>query len=227
MADSEPKTVLLAGATGLVGQWALESLLEAPDVGRVYAVTRRPLGREHSKLANRIVQFDQLESQLKGLSVHAALCCLGTTLRKAGSEEAFREVDVGHVVAFARAARSAQAQRFVVVSSVGADVRSKSFYLRTKGEMEAALVPIGFSSLDVLQPSVLLGRRAEMRPLELLAIAAMPFLNLFLRGSREIYRGIPARTVAAAMVGVLRSSRRGPQRHTYSGIQALARSRRK
>jgi len=223
MAEGEQKIALLAGATGLVGNLTLDVLLESSDFSRVFAVTRRPLGREHPRLANRIVQFEQIESQLKGLTCHVALCCLGTTIRQAGSEQAFRQADIDSVLAFARAAKAAQAQRFVVVSSAAADPKSKNFYLRTKGEMEQALAGVGFVSLDILQPSLLLGWRREIRPLELAAIAVMPLVNPFLNGKREPLRGIPARTVAAAMVGVTRSGRRGVQRYTYSAIQALSR----
>lgn len=225
MAEAEQRGVLLAGATGFVGRLALDMLLDAPDISRVFAVTRRPLGREHPRLANRIVQFEQIESQLKNINCQVAMCALGTTIREAGSEEAFRHVDVDTVLAFARAAKAAQAQRFIVVSSAGADPKSKNFYLRTKGEMEQALIEIGFPNLDILQPGVLLGWRGEIRPLELAASLILPLANPLLMGKREHFRGIPARTVAAAMVGVTRSSRRGVQRHTYSTIQALARTK--
>ena len=167
MPDPESKIVLLAGATGLVGSHALTTFLDANDIARVFAVTRRPLGREHPRLANRIVQFDKIESQLKGLTCHVAVCCLGTTRRQAGSPEEFRRVDVDCVMAFARAAKQAQAQRFIVVSSVGADAQSTHFYLRTKGEMENALATVGFATLDILQPGLLMGLRHQMRPLEL------------------------------------------------------------
>lgn len=223
MAEGEQKVILLAGASGYVGNLALTALLESSDIGRVFAITRRPLGHEHPRLANRIVQFEQIESQLKGLTCHAALCSLGTTIRQAGSQQAFRQVDVDAVLAFARTAKAAQAQRFVVVSSAGADPESKNFYLRTKGEMEQALTAIGFQSLDILQPSLLLGWRGEIRPAELFGSVLAPLINPFLTGKREPWRAIPARTVAAAMVGVTRSGRRGVQRYTYSGIQALSR----
>lgn len=221
--EGASKIALLAGASGFVGNLVLDALLDSADVGRVFAITRRPLGREHPRLANRIVQFEQIESQLKGLTCHIALCCLGTTLRHAGSEQAFRQVDIDAVMAFARTAKAAQAQRFVVLSCAGADLKSKNFYLRTKAEMEQALLGVGFQCLDILQPSVLLGWRQEIRPLELAASAVMPLLNPFLTGRREAFRGISARTVAAAMVGVTRSGRRGVQRYTYSAIQALSR----
>ncbi len=223
MADGDAKIVLLAGATGLTGTRTLDALLEAPDIARVLAITRRPLGREHSRLANRIVQFENIETQLKGISCEAALCCLGTTLRQAGSKERFRAVDVEVVLGFARVAKAANARRFVVISSVGANPASRNFYLRTKGEMEAELEALGFESLDILQPSTLLGWRAEMRPLELVAMAFMPLVNPLLGGKYALYRGISARTVGAAMLGATRSGRRGVQRYTYAGIEALAR----
>ena len=223
MAEGDGGIVLLAGASGLTGALTLDALIGAPDVSRVIAVTRRPLGREHSRLANRIVQFERLESQLKGTVCDVALCCLGTTLRKAGSQQRFRAVDIDCVLTFARTAKAANARRFVVMSSAGADPNSRNFYLRTKGEMEEELEGVGFESLDILQPSMLLSWRAEMRPLEFLASALMPLAAPLLRGKYAPYRAIAARTVAAAMLGATRSGRRGVQRYTYDGIQALAR----
>ena len=223
MSGAEGRLALLAGASGLAGGCALAALLEAQDIRRVLAVSRRPLGREHPRLANRIVQFEHLEAQLKGASCDVALCCLGTTLRQAGSQERFRAVDIECVLAFARAARAANAQRFVVISSVGANPGARNFYLRTKGEMEQGLVEAGFESLDILQPSLLLGWRDEMRLLELAARVFLPLVNPLLRGQYIAYRAIPARTVGAAMVGAVCSGRRGVQRYTYEGIGALAR----
>lgn len=220
---NQAKIVLLAGASGLTGSCALEALLDSPDVTRVVAVSRRPLKREHPRLANRIVQFQHLESQLQGTRAEAALCCLGTTIRQAGSREAFREVDVDTVLSFARAAKACGVRRFVVMSSVGADPRSRNFYLRTKGEMEEELEGLGFESLDILQPSVLLGWRADMRLTGLVAWLLVPLMNPLLAGRYKIYRGLSARTVAAAMLGAMRSGRRGVQRYTWDGIEALTR----
>jgi len=225
MADNEPKVALLAGASGLVGEYVLDSLLDAPDFARVFAISRRPLGREHSRLANRIVQFEKLGSQLKGTACHVAFCCLGTTLKRAGSEQAFRQVDHDFVLAFARAARAAGAQRFVVVTAAGADTHSRHFYLRVKGEVEQALEGVGFASLDIMQPGLLLGWRRNIRPAELLAMAFMRLLNPFLTGARMSYRGIAARTVAAAMVGAARSGRRRVYRYTWPALQQLAASK--
>ena len=226
MATGDPKLALFAGASGFVGGYLLQYLLETPEVGRIFAISRRPLGREHPRLANRIVQFDKLQSQLQGITCQVALCCLGTTRHQAGSEEEFRKVDIDYVLAFAAVAKAAQAQRFIVVSSVGANPQSRNFYLRTKGEMEAALATVGFPALDIFQPGVLLGWRKQTRPLELAASLAMPLVNPLLFGTREQYRGIPARTVAAAMAAATRSVRKGLQRYTYAGIKTLAGRRR-
>jgi uncharacterized protein YbjT (DUF2867 family) len=220
--NTAPKVALLAGATGMVGAQLLNALLDAPDYARVYALTRRPLGREHPRLANRVVIWDRMATQLKGLVAQDAFCCIGTTLALAGSQEAFRATDVDAVVTFAEAARAAQVTRFVVVSSVGADTRSRKFYLRTKGEMEEAILGLGFASVDILQPGLLLGPRRELRPLEFLAGLLAPVVNPFLSGPREAYRAIPAGVVAAAMLGAARRGARGVYRHTHAGIRQLA-----
>ena len=212
--STTPKIALVAGATGLVGGLLLNTLLEAPDYTRVYALTRRPFGREHPKLANRVVIFERMADQLKGLVAQDAFCCIGTTIAEAGSQEAFRAADVDAVLLFARAARAAQATRFVVVSSVGANSQSKKFYLRTKGEMEEAVTDLGFTSVDILQPSLLLGPRKELRVLEITGRIFAPLINPLLTGTREAYRAVPAETVAKAMLGAARRGARGVYRYT-------------
>jgi uncharacterized protein YbjT (DUF2867 family) len=123
---------------------------------------------------------------------------------------------------FAQAARAAQVKRFVVVSSVGADPDSKKFYLRTKGEMEDALIAVGFPAVDILQPSLLLGPRKQMRPIELAGSIFAPIVNPLLTGAREAYRAIPAEVVARAMLGAARRGGRGVFRYTHAAIQQLA-----
>lgn len=216
------KIALVAGATGLVGGLLLKTLLDAPDYTRVFALTRRPLGREHPRLANRIVAFARLAEQIKGLAAQDAYCCIGTTIADAGSEAAFRAADVDAVLMYAKAARTAGATRFIVVSSVGADPDSKKFYLRTKGEMEEAVSDVGFASVDILQPSLLLGPRRALRPLEITGRIFAPLINPLLTGSREAYRAVPAETVARAMLGAARAGRRGLNRYTYNSIRQLA-----
>jgi uncharacterized protein YbjT (DUF2867 family) len=220
--STTPKVALVAGSSGLIGGLLIDALIDAPDYSRVFALSRRPLGREHPKLANRIVVFERMAEQLKGLTAQEAFCCIGTTIAEAGSQEAFREADVDAVLLFAQAARAAGVTRFVVVSSVGARADSPKFYLRTKGEMEDAITTLGFPSVDIFQPSLLLGPRKQMRPLELAGQIFSPIINPFLTGTREIYRPIQARTVARAMIGAARRGGRGIYRHTYAAINQLA-----
>jgi uncharacterized protein YbjT (DUF2867 family) len=223
--STTPRIALVAGATGLVGGLLINTLLDAPDYTRVYALTRRPFGKEHPKLANRVVVFERMVDQLKGLVAQDAFCCIGTTIADAGSQEAFRAADVDAVLLFARAARAAQATRFVVVSSVGANSQSKKFYLRTKGEMEEAVTDLGFASVDILQPSLLLGPRKALRPLEITGRIFAPLINPLLTGAREAYRAVPAETVAKAMLGAARRGTRGVYRYTFAGIRQLSQSR--
>ncbi len=220
--STTPRIALVAGATGLIGGFLLKALLAAPEYSRVYALTRRPFGKEHPKLANRVVIFERMADQLKGLIAQDAFCCIGTTIADAGSQEAFRAADVDAVLLFARAARAAQVTRFVVVSSVGANSQSKKFYLRTKGEMEEAVSDLGFASVDILQPSLLLGPRQSFRLAETAGQILAPLINPLLTGSREAYRAVPAETVAKAMLGAARRGARGVYRYTFSGIRQLS-----
>jgi uncharacterized protein YbjT (DUF2867 family) len=220
--STTPRIALVAGANGLVGGYLVQALIEAPDYSRVFALTRRPFNREHPKLANRIVVYARMAEQLKGLVANDAFCCIGTTIAAAGSQESFREADVDAVVQFARTARATGATRLVVVSSARASLDSKNFYLRTKGEMEDAVAAVGFPSLDILQPSLLLGPRKESRPMEALGRLLAPLLNPFLTGSREALKAIPAETVARGMIGAARRGTRGIYRYTYPAIVQLA-----
>lgn len=220
--STQTKIALVAGASGLVGGRLIEALLSAPEYSRVIALSRRPLAVEHGKVANRIIKFDTLEKSLAGTVADEAFCALGTTMRAAGSEAAFREVDYGCVIAFAKAAARLGAKRFVLISSVGANSAAKNVYLRVKGEIEDALRATSFTGVDILQPGLLMGFRAEVRPLEFAGQILMPIANLFLQGNAKRFRGIAADTVARAMIGAARSGRKSVNRYTYDDIVRLA-----
>jgi uncharacterized protein YbjT (DUF2867 family) len=223
MDEAGGRVALLAGGSGLVGGALLSLLLSAPEYARVHALSRRPLPLEHARLANRVVRFDApLEPQLKGLKCQDAFCCLGTTLRAAGSAAAFRAVDHNLVVAYARAARALGAERFVLVSSVGADPDARNLYLSVKGDAELAVEALRFNSLQILQPSLLLGMRRESRPLELIAQPLLLLLAPLMLGPWSRYRPISAAIVAAAMLAAARSGRKGVTRYTYSALRRLA-----
>ncbi len=225
MADIAGKIVWLAGASGMVGSRVLEALLQAPEYARVLAITRRPLGRESQRLANRIVLFGQLEAQLKGQSCDAALCCLGASYKESGSEAAYREAVQVNVLAYARAAQTAGARRFVLLSCHSANSASRRTAARVQGETVDALAAVGFESLDILLPGPLLGMRRGMNPLQLVSMSAALALRPLQLGARESQRAIFATEVAAAMVGAARSGRRGVYRYEFSGIRSLSRMR--
>jgi uncharacterized protein YbjT (DUF2867 family) len=192
----QTRNALVAGASGLVGGHLLDALLEDPLYREVCSLGRRPLPKQHAKLVQRTVDFARLGDEALPSS-DDAFCCLGTTIKKAGSQEAFRAVDHDAVLAFAQAARKAGAKRFLVVTALGADPRSRVFYNRVKGEVEQALQGVGFESLVILRPSLLLGERGESRPGEHAAIVLSKVLGPLLRPFSG--RPIEARTVARAM----------------------------
>ncbi|MBA3849493.1 MAG: hypothetical protein C0502_05785 [Opitutus sp.] len=203
------RTALIAGASGLVGRYLLDLLTGAPEYERVVAVARRPLEVEHPKLVEVVTAFDALDKLPRPLHGDDAFCCLGTTIRKAGSREAFRAVDQGAVLAFAWAAQRGGAKRFFLVSSLGADPESRFFYTRLKGETEQALQVMGFETLAIFRPSLLLGPRAEYRFGERLSAVGLALAGRLLVGGWRKYRAIHAATVARAMVAA--SSGRGAQ----------------
>lgn len=216
------RIALVAGANGMVGLALVRVLVDSGDYTRVIALSRRPLSIESPRLVNRILRFASLEIEMKGLVCHDAYCCLGTTRREAGSQQAFGAVDHDLVLSFARGAQAAGAQTLVVVSSVGAERASRNFYLRIKGETEAALEALRFRALHLLQPGLLLGARKQRRLIETLARWTLPLFNPLLLGKYTRYRAIDARVVAAAMRAAARRGRAGVQRYTYASMQSLA-----
>lgn len=185
-----PQRILLAGATGLTGEHLLDRLLNEPTVECVLAPTRKPLA-EHPRLNNPIGPLRTLLPQLSG-DIDTAFCCLGSTLKEAGSQEAFRAIDHDLVLAFAERARELGARHLLVISSLGANPQSNLFYCRTKGEMEEALQAQDWPQLTIARPSQLLGPRMEIRPLERMTAP----LSQLLPGK---YRGIAACTLARAL----------------------------
>ncbi len=213
--------VLLAGATGLVGGHALRQLLQMPSVHEVRVLLRRPVAvaellgsAEHelhalaqTKLRLCVTAFEQVAQHLDWFEVDTFLCALGTTIKKAGSQAAFRQVDFDYPVQLAHLARSQGASRCLVVSALGANPQAKVFYNRVKGEMEAAVRAQGWPHVSVAQPSLLAGDRAEFRLGERLGLA----LGFLLPAA---YKPVQAAQVAA---GLLASGQRNvPGWHVLS-----------
>jgi uncharacterized protein YbjT (DUF2867 family) len=147
---------------------------------------------------------------------------LGTTIRKAGSQQAFRRVDFEYPLSAAKQALNAGAKQFILVSSVGADPGSRNFYLRTKGELEQAVSALGFQAVHIFRPSILLGKREEFRAGERVATVIAPVLNLMLMGVLRRYRAIRAATVGRAMVAAARQAIIGVHVYEYDQIAQLA-----
>ena len=221
-APATRRTALLAGATGLIGGHLLDLLLVEASYSRIVALVRRPLDLEHGKLDARVVDFDHLDETADPPPVDDVFCCLGSTIRKAGSQAAFRKVDHDYVVATARLGLACGARRFLLVSAIGASSSAKTFYSRVKGEAEESVTALGYPALHIFQPSILMGARQENRPGERLGIAAARVLNGLMVGPLSPYRGIRPETVAAAMVAAAASATEGRQVHTYSEIERLA-----
>lgn len=188
-------TLLLLGATGLVGRHVLARAGGDSRIERIVAPTRRPLAST-AKLTNPIVDFDRLPDA-EWWTVDAAICALGTTIKKAGSQQAFRKVDHDYILAAARLARAHGVAAFALTSAMGADARSRIFYNRVKGETEDGLTACGFSSLTIVRPGVIGGDRNESRPAEFVAIQVLRALGPLLP---RRFRISPAPHIARALL---------------------------
>lgn len=222
---TEPGIAAVAGATGLIGTHLIQLLLADPAYERVIAFTRRPLdGVSSPKLQTMETNFETAEETLKGIRIDDAFCALGTTIRKAGSQEAFRKVDHDYILAFARAAKAAGAKRFLLVSAMGASASSSIFYSRVKGEAERDIRALGFESLHIFRPGLLIGEREEKRSGEEIGAALTPFLNPLMIGPLRDYRSIRGEVVAGAMRGAALSPAldKGAHIHTHDAMMRLA-----
>lgn len=206
---------VIAGATGLIGTFLVDQMKTDKDVMTVTALTRRG-GEQVGKVAWTKVDFDNLDD-LKNACDGAshAFCCLGTTINTAGSKEAFRKVDYDYVIDFAKAAKSQGIERFSVVSAIGSSADSSVFYNRVKGQMENDLEKIGFESLHIFHPSLLLGPREENRLGEKIGTVGMKLVSPLMMGSLTKYKPIHVKTVAGAMLRLAKSPEKGVQHFEY------------
>jgi nucleoside-diphosphate-sugar epimerase len=239
------RTAVVLGASGMVGGFCLKALLESPDYGRVVVMARRAVPvPSDPKLTLKVVDFDHL-SAADFAGANDIFCALGTTIRKAGTQEAFRRVDLDYPLAAAKLGLSAGASQFLLVSSAGADAASKNFYLHTKGELEHELGQLvqkppemaektpekitgeqkpgqaGYKALHIFRPGLLLGKREEVRPGERFASRIAPFINFTLWGPLRHYRSIAAETVGRAMVGAAMQDTSGTIFYEYDQIRKL------
>ncbi|MCB9185202.1 MAG: NAD(P)H-binding protein [Flavobacteriales bacterium] len=206
----------IAGSTGFIGKLLIDLLKADDSFERIDVLARRPI--DLPQKFNVLVNDDIAKQTFEQIDV--AFCALGTTIRTAGSQDAFYHVDHDLVIAFAKNAKAAGARTFVLVSSVGATPKTSNFYLRVKGETERDLEAIGFDSLIILRPSMLMGERKEFRFGELIGKGMMTVLNPLMIGSMAKYRGIQGKTVAKAMLRLSKENLAG--KHVIEGEQLHA-----
>ena len=223
---SDALRIVLVGATGLIGGKVMEACVGREDV-RLSAIARRearlPKGIRMELFVAEPAKWGEVVEAIKP---KVMICALGTTWKKSGEDEAaFRAVDQDLVLSVAEAAKAQGVERFVHVSSVGAAIASKNFYLRVKGEVERDLTKLRFGRLDILRPGLLRGKReSDRRPGERLGIAAAPFVNLLLHGGFRQYRAIRAETVAHAALALARRPARGRFIHDNDAIMRAAKA---
>jgi len=203
--------IMLAGGTGVVGKELLRQSRARGDY--LIAVGRRPTGLADEEL---VIDFNALP-QLPRADI--AICALGTTIKNAGSRDAFRAVDHGAVLAYAKSALEAGIEHFMVVTAVGADPTSSVFYSRVKGEIQQDLCDLGFSRLDVLQPGLLRGERQEKRPVESMMKALAPIADRLMTGSWRRYRSIHPAAVAECLLTLTSATEAGVFIHQYDAMQ--------
>ena len=206
MENTVTPSVLLFGATGLVGGYVLEQLIADITVLNITVISRTPIAVSKPKM--KVVVSDL--KNLKTISTFfneadTIFCCLGTTIKKVKTKEAFKAVDYDLPLAIARMAKEKGVKKFIALSSLGADPESRNFYLRTKGEMERDIAVYQFQKLAFLRPSMLIGPRKEFRFAERMMLMLMVLITPFLRGKLKKYRAINAQSVAKAMIHISQS----------------------
>lgn len=216
------KTALIIGSTGLIGSHLLELLLESNQYEKVITFVKRDSGIQHPKLKQHIIDFDKPETFRKLVIGDDFFCTIGTTIKNAGSQEAFRKVDFEYPKEFAGKALQNNVKQFLIISSLGADANSGNFYLKTKGEIQDFLKECIFESITVLQPSLLLGNRKEFRLGEKIGSFFMKLFSFLFIGSIKKYKPIQAEDVAKAMFSMAQKKHKGFHILESDTIQEIA-----
>ena len=194
------KSALLAGSTGLTGKSCLNILLKSEVYEKVIIPVRKKTDTVNEKLVQLIINYDRISDLKNEMTADDIFSCLGTTIKKAGSKEEFYKVDFKYVYDLAELCRKNGAKTFSLISSVGADKNSGNFYLKVKGEIEDAVIKLGYETTNIFRPSFLAGERNESRPGEKAGLFIMKLLSPLLQGPLKKYRAIDAETVAEVMV---------------------------
>ncbi|MFD0679187.1 MULTISPECIES: oxidoreductase [unclassified Paenibacillus] len=215
-------TAVIAGATGLIGGELVRGLLEDPFFDQVIALVRKETSLAHEKLIQVVTDYEALEDAVKQyLSDAYVFCCLGTTIKKAGSKEQFRKVDYEYPMLLGRLALQYGAAEYLIVTSMGASAGSAFFYNQIKGEVEEGLSKLQLPSLQIFRPSLLLGDRQEVRLGERFGAAVSRVVTPIMVGALRQYRPIQAQTVAKAMLKSSKKSNKGTWIYESDQIEEL------
>ena len=194
------KEVIVIGASGLIGNQLVRSLLQENSISKVKVFVRKPIGINDSKLSETIVNFDNLATYKSEFTGDALFLCIGTTRKKTPDLNDYRKIDFGINIDSAKLAKENNVPQVHLISSIGADSKAANFYLKLKGEIEEALIALKFESTFIYRPSILIGARNESRPMESISQKLMPFFDLFMQVNLKKYHSISAKQVAEAMI---------------------------
>jgi uncharacterized protein YbjT (DUF2867 family) len=214
------KTAIIAGATGLIGSQLLNNLLESNQYDKIVVLVRKEIPFQSPKLKQVIVDYSKLQIITDHLKCDDVFCCLGTTIKKAGSQDEFLKVDFHYCLNLAIETHKNGASNFYLVSALGANENSKVFYNSVKGKLENAIHHIGFKSVYIFRPSLLLGKRNEFRVGEKIMQVIMEPLSKLMVGSMKKYAAIKSNQVAKAMYWIAISNNKTGT-HIISNEQML------
>lgn len=215
------KTAILLGASGLVGSFLLDILLNSEEYSSVVIFVRKEISRKHPKLVEHVIDFDQLDKYANLVQGDDLFCCLGTTIKQAKTREAFKKVDYYYPLRFAEMAKQNGVQQYLMVTSIGTNAGSSVFYLKTKGECEEAIKKVNLSSTSVFRPASLLGPRKEVRAQEKIGETVLKLVSFLLVGKLKKYKPVQAEKVAQAMYTIAQSPKEGFSIYESNQIQSL------
>lgn len=210
---------IIVGGTGLVGSFVIQELVKDESFQKIYVLNRREIGYQSDKIKELVVDLNQLDGTLKDVVPTHAFCTLGTTIKKAGSKDAFRKVDYDYVMNFASAVHKIGCTNFNVVTALGTSKPSRIFYNQVKYEVTESLKKLGFAQLNILQPSLLMGHREEGRLGEDIGQKIFNATRKLWVGPLKNYAGIHGQQVAKAMVAISKNNQEGVHFHSSGELQ--------
>lgn len=215
-------TAIVAGSTGLIGQQLIEQLCADPDCGRILALVRRPGNFDYPKVQELVVDYDRLGDYAGQIKGDVVFSCLGTTRKQTPDQKAYFKIDHDYLLHLAQLASANGVAQFHLISSIGANARSSTFYIRLKGQTELDIAAVPFRAIHLYRPSFLDGDRKEYRFWEKTGLAVFKLVNPLLRGRLRKYRSITAKDIATVMIRRFKSGAAGIHYYESDQIQRLA-----